>query len=140
MPYAQLPAALKAVRESPATPAVKLGFQFLVLTACRSGEVRGARWDEIDEDVAAWTVPAARMKGGRPHRVPLSEQATAVLDEARGLDNGSGLVFPAPRSGLELSNMAFAQVLRRLGLDFVPHGLRSSFRDWAAERTDAPMR
>ena len=138
LPYAQLPAALKAVRESPATPAVKLGFQFLVLTACRSGEVRGARWDEIDEDVAAWTVPAARMKGGRPHRVPLSEQATAVLDEARGLDNGSGLVFPAPRSGLELSNMAFAQVLRRLGLDFVPHGLRSSFRDWAAERTDAP--
>ena len=60
------------------------------------------------------------------------------MAEAKGLDNGSGLVFPAPRSGVELSNMAFAQVLRRLGLDFVPHGLRSSFRDWAAEQTDAP--
>ena len=138
MPYVQLPAALKSVRESPATPAVALGFEFLALTACRSGEVRGARWNEIDLDVAAWTVPAARMKGGRLHRVPLSEQATAVLEEARGLDNGSGLVFPAPRSGMELSNMAFAQLLRRLGLDFVPHGLRSSFRDWAAEQTKAP--
>ena len=138
LPYAQLPAALKAVRGSTATPAVKLGFQFLALTACRSGEVRGASWDEVDLDAATWTVPAERMKGGRAHRVPLSEQATAVLEEARGLDNGSGLVFPAPRSGMELSNMAFAQLLRRLGLDFVPHGLRSSFRDWAAEQTSAP--
>ena len=138
LPYTQLPAALRAVRESPATPAVKLGFEFLALTACRSGEVREARWDEVDEDVAAWTVPAARMKGGRPHRVPLCGQAIAVLNEARRLDNGSGLLFPAPRSGVELSNMAFGQLLRRLGLDFVPHGLRSSFRDWAAEQTDAP--
>ena len=138
LPYPQVPAALRAVRESAATPTVKLGFEFLALTACRSGEVRGARWDEVDPDAAAWTVPAARMKGGRPHRVPLSAEAMAVLAEARGLDNGSGLVFPAPRSGAELSNMAFAQLLRRLGLDFVPHGLRSSFRDWAAERTGAP--
>ena len=138
LPYAQLPVALEAVRESTATPAVKLGFQFLALTACRSGEVRGARWEEIDLGAATWTVPATRMKGGRAHRVPLSEQAIAVLGEARGLDNGSGLVFPAPRSGSELSDMAFAQLLRRLGLDFVPHGLRSSFRDWAAEQTNAP--
>jgi integrase len=138
LPYAQLPAALRAVRESTATPAVTLGFEFLALTACRSGEVRGARWEETDMDAATWTVPASRMKGGRAHRVPLSEQAIAVLDEARGLVNGSGLVFPAPRSGLELSDMAFAQLLRRLELDFVPHGLRSSFRDWAAEQTNAP--
>ena len=138
LPYAQLPAALRAVRESTATPAVTLGFEFLALTACRSGEVRGARWEEIDIACAAWTVPAERMKGGRTHRVPLSEQAIAVLEEARGLDNGSGLVFPAPRSGLDLSDMAFAQLLRRLELDFVPHGLRSSFRDWAAEQTNAP--
>ena len=138
LPYAQLPAALRAVRESTATPAVTLGFEFLALTACRSGEVRGARWEEIDIACAAWTVPAERMKGGRTHRVPLPEQAIAVLEEARGLDNGSGLVFPAPRSGLDLSDMAFAQLLRRLELDFVPHGLRSSFRDWAAEQTNAP--
>ena len=138
LPYAQLPAALKAVRASTPTPAVILGFEFLALTACRSGEVRGARWEEIDMDAAAWTIPATRMKGGRTHRVPLSEQAIAVLDGARGLDNGSGLVFPAPRSGLGLSDMTFAQLLRRLELDFVPHGLRSSFRDWAAEQTGAP--
>ena len=138
LPYPQVPAALRAMRESAAMPTVKLGFEFLALTACRSGEVRGARWDEVDPDAAAWTVPAARMKGGRPHRVPLSAEAMTVLAEARRLDNGSGLVFPAPRSGAELSNMAFAQLLRRLGLDFVPHGLRSSFRDWAAERTGAP--
>ncbi len=138
LPYAQLPAALRAVRESTATPAVTLGFEFLALTAFRSGEVRGARWEETDIACATWTVPASRMKGGRTHRVPLSEQAIAVLEEARGLDNGSGLVFPAPRSGLELSDMAFTQLLRRLELDFVPHGLRSSFRDWAAEQTNAP--
>ncbi len=138
LPYGQLPAALRAVRESPATPVVKLSFEFLALTACRSGEVRGGRWEEVDLGSATWTVPAARMKAARPHRVPLSEQAIAVLAEARGLDNGSGLVFPAPRSGGELSNMAFAQLLRRLELDFVPHGLRSSFRDWAAEQTGAP--
>ena len=76
LPYAQLPAALRAVRESIATPAVTLGFEFLALTACRSGEVRGARWEEIDIACAAWTVPAERMKGGRTHRVPLPEQAT----------------------------------------------------------------
>lgn len=138
LPYAQLPAAIRAVRESTATPSVKLGFQFLALTACRSGEVRGARWEEMNLDVATWTVPAERMKTGRPHRVPLSEQAIAVLEEARRLENGSGLVFPAPRSGMELSDMTFAQLLRRLDLDFVPHGLRSSFRDWAAEQTTAP--
>ena len=139
LPYALLPAALRAVRASTATTAVKLGFQFLALTACRSGEVRGARWEEVDLGAAAWTVPAERMKGGRAHRVPLSEQAIAVLDEARGLDNGSGLLFPAPRSGLELSDMAFAQLRRRLGLGFVAHGVRSSFRDWAAEQTGAPQ-
>ena len=135
--YTELPAALNAVRESTGTPAVKLGFLFLALTAGRSGEVRGARWDEVEMEAATWTVPAERMKAGRAHRVPLSDEAIAVLEEAQGLDNGSGLVFPAPRSGGELSNMAFVQVLRRLGLDFVPHGLRSSFRDWAAEQTSA---
>ena len=138
LPYVQLPAALNAVRESPSTPAVKLGFLFLALTACRSGEIRGARLEEVDLETATWTVPPGRMKAGRPHRVPLSDEAIAVLKGARALDNGSGLVFPAPRSGGELSDMAFVQVLRRLGLDFVPHGLRSSFRDWAAEQTNAP--
>ena len=82
-------------------------------------------------------VPAARMKTGRVHRVPLSRRALAILEEARNLNSRNGAVFPAPRSGGVLSDMAFTQLLRRLGLDFVPHGLRSSFRDWAAEQSSA---
>ena len=78
------------------------------------------------------------MKAGKPHRVPLSHRALAILKEARSLSDENGVVFPAPRSGGVLSDMAFTQLLRRLDLDFVPHGLRSSFRDWAAEKTNAP--
>ena len=138
LPYGNLPAALQAVRESTASPSVKLGFEMLALTACRSGEVRGMTWDEVNLQEATWTVPGARMKAGRPHRVPLSSGALATLEEARSLSDGNGVVFPAPRSGGVLSDMAFTQLLRRLDLDFVPHGLRSSFRDWVAERTNAP--
>ena len=94
-------------------------------------------WDEVDLQEATWTIPGTRMKAGRPHRVPLSPRALAILGEARRLDNGSGLVFPAPLSGGVLSDMTFILLIRRLGLDFVPHGLRSSFRDWAAEKTSA---
>ena len=78
------------------------------------------------------------MKAGKLHRVPLSLRALAILREAHSLNQGEGVVFPAPRSGGILSDMAFTQMLRRLGLSFVPHGLRSTFRDWAAEQTDAP--
>ena len=137
-PYVELPAALQAVRESTASPPVKLAFEILALSACRSGEVRGMTWDEVDLKAATWTIPAERMKASKLHRVPLSRRAVAILKEARSLGDGEGLVFPAPRSGGILSDMALTQVLRRLDLDFVPHGLRSSFRDWAAEQTDAP--
>ena len=138
LPYGDLPEALQSVRESTAGPSVKLAFETLALTACRSGEVRGMNWDEVDLEEATWTVPGERMKAGRLHRVPLSHRAMAILEEARDLGDGSGIVFPAPRDGGVLSNMAFTQPLRRLELDFVPHGLRSSFRDWAAEQTNAP--
>ena len=138
LPYGELPAALQSVRGSTAHSSVKLGFEMLALTACRSGEVRGMAWDEVDVREALWTIPGERMKAGNPHRVPLSGRAMAILEEARSLTDGNGLVFPAPRSGGVLSDMAFTQLLRRLELDFVPHGLRSSFRDWAAEKTNAP--
>ena len=138
LPYGELPEALQAVRESTAGPSVKLAFEMLALTACRSGEIRGMNWDEVDLDEATWTVPGERMKIGRVHRVPLSDRATAILEEARSLGDGSGIVFRAPRDGGVLSNMAFTQLLRRLELDFVPHGLRSTFRDWAAEQTSTP--
>ena len=137
LPYERLPAALRAVRASTANPSVKLAFEMLALTACRSGEVRGMTWDEVDLREATWTIPEARMKAGRPHRVPLSRGALAILEEARSLGDSKGVVFPAPHTGAVLSDMAFTQLLRRLELDFVPHGLRSSFRDWAAEQTDA---
>ena len=138
LPYQELPSALQAVSESTTSPCVKLAFELLALTACRSGEVRGMTWDEVDLETATWTVPATRMKAGKLHRVPLSLRALAILRDARSLGEGNGVVFPAPRAGGVLSNMAFTPMLRRLGLDFVPHGLRSTFRDWAAEQTDAP--
>ena len=138
LPYQELPAALEAVRGSTGSPSVKLAFEILALTACRSGEVRGMTWDEVDLEKATWAVPATRMKAGKLHRVPLSLRALAILRESHSLNQGDGIVFPAPRSGGIISDMAFTQMLRRLGLDFVPHGLRSSFRDWAAEQTDAP--
>ncbi|MYE95685.1 MAG: site-specific integrase, partial [Gemmatimonadetes bacterium] len=122
---------------SGAYPATVLAFEFLVLTACRSGEVRGARWKEMDLEAREWRIPAERMKTGREHRVPLSARALAVLRAARGLGNGSGVVFPSARGG-RLSEMAISKMVRELGIGAVPHGFRSSFRDWAAECTDAP--
>lgn len=110
--------------------------QFTALTAVRSGDTRGATWDEIDLEAGVWTVPAERMKAGKEHRVPLSDQALALL---RGLPRSdtSAFVFHAPRSG-QLSDMALTQVMRRMGLEAVPHGLRSTFRDWAGDKTSYP--
>ena len=133
--YADVPAALAAVDASRASRAVKLAFRFLVLTAARSGEVRGAKWDEIDLDARTWTVPANRMKAGREHRVPLSDAALAVLADARALADESGLVFPSAR-GKELSDMTLSKMLRTTGIDAVPHGFRTSFRTWASECTN----
>ena len=137
LPYAEVAAALDTVRASAAYRATALAFEFLVLTAARSGEVRGATWEEIDLDAATWTVPAARMKGGREWRVPLSARALAVLEAARELQDGSGLVFPSVR-GRAISDATMSKLLRELGIDAVPHGFRSSFRQWAAERTNLP--
>lgn len=110
--------------------------EFAILTAARSGEVRGTTWQEIDLDAAVWTVPASRMKAGVEHRVPLSVQAVDLL---RGLPREAGVdfVFPAPRAGL-LSDMALSAVMRRMKADATPHGFRSTFRDWAGETTAYP--
>lgn len=110
--------------------------EFLILTAARSGEVRGATWNEIDLDAGIWTVPAERMKAGREHRVPLCRRTVDLLNELPRID-ASPLVFPAPRGG-ELSDMSLVAVMRRMKSDAVPHGFRSTFRDWAAERTNYP--
>ncbi len=137
LPHAEVRAALDQVRRSDAYLGVRLAFEFLVLTAGRSGEVRNARWDEIDRDGAVWTVPADRMKNGREHRVPLSDRALEVLDEARELPASDDLLFPSP-TGRVLPQKTLSEFMRALQVDAVPHGFRSSFRDWAAECTDAP--
>ncbi len=110
--------------------------EFAILTAARSGEVRGATWAEFDLAGATWTIPARRMKAGREHRVPLARAAVKLL---RALPGGlpRDLVFPAPRDGM-LSDMALIAVMRRMDVPAVPHGFRSTFRDWTSERTNYP--
>ena len=135
--FTEVPAVIGAVRSSGSLPATKLSLEFLVLTAARSGEVRLAAWEEMDPDARTWVISAGRMKARREHRVPLSDRALAILEEAQPLGCLSGLVFPAA-SGEPLSNMTHGKLLRKLGVDCVPHGFRSSLRDWAAEQTDTP--
>jgi integrase len=114
--------------------------EFVILTATRSGEVRGATWAEIDRAAKVWTVPAARMKAGKEHRVPLSDAALELLDKVAAMPRLAAdpdYVFQAPRDGM-LSDMTLTAVLRRMEVPAVPHGFRSTFRDWAGERTTYP--
>ena len=139
LPYREVAAALETVDKSRASLAAKLCLRLLVLTAARSGEARGARWDEIDLEAAEWRIPAERMKAHNAHRIPLSRPALAVLEQARALDDGSGLVFPSSvKRGTPLSDMTLTKLLRTQGIAerATVHGFRSSFRDWASECTD----
>lgn len=141
LPYREVQDALRVVESSHASQSAKLCLAFAVLTAARSGESRGAVWDEIDFDKALWMVPGRRMKGGEDHRVPLSPPAIDVLNKALELRDGSDLVFPSPaRPGQALSDMTLTKVLRATGLAdrATVHGFRSSFRDWADECTSTP--
>ena len=119
--------------------ATALAFEFLTLTATRSGEVRGARWSEVDRAAQMWVVTSDRVKSGREHRVPLSGQAMAILEAAKALSDGDpdSLIF-ASTTGRMLSDSTLSKLVRELGIGCVPHGMRSSFREWAAERTDIP--
>ena len=132
LPHADVAAALATVQASGAWAGTKLAFAFLVLTASRSGEVRGARWDQVDERAALWTVPAERAKNARPHRVPLSAAALDVLAAAKRPPDSAGLIFPSA-NGRQISNATMGKLLRQNGIDAVPHGFRSSFRDWCGE-------
>ena len=141
LPYDDLPDVLAAVEAfDRATVNARLAFRFAALTVARSGEVRGARWSEIDLDARVWTVPPERMKAASPHRVPLSDAAMAVLDQAAELGGRRGLVFPAPADASRtMSDATLTRMLDRAGLKdrMTVHGLRSTFRDWAAEQTNA---
>jgi integrase len=136
LPYDQLADFVAMLRTQEGIAARAL--EFLILTATRTGEVIGARWDEIDLGEKIWVVPPARMKAGREHRVPLSAAAMAILEEIKKVRE-SDFVFPGGKKGKPLSNMAMLAVLKRMDRrDLTNHGFRSSFRDWAAERTNFP--
>ena len=135
LPFAELGAAIKKVKATEAHPSTKLGFELIAFTACRSGEARLATWDEIEGDT--WTIPASRMKNGLEHRIPLSRQALDVLHKARELGNGTGLVLPSQR-GKPMTDATISKLLRVNHVGTTPHGLRTAFRTWAAECSDAP--
>jgi integrase len=133
MPWTEVPAFLQLLEGREGCAA--LAFRFLILTASRTSEVLNARWAEIDFDTATWIIPADRMKARREHRVPLSSAAIGVLKQAQGKHGES--IFPGPSDATPLSNMAFLMLLRRMQRDDVTaHGMRSAFRDWAAECTN----
>ena len=138
LPYQEVSDALAVFAASASSLAVRLCFKWVVLTAARSGEARGARWTDIDLEARVWTVPGDRMKSGVEHRVPLSTQAVAVLTDAATLKDGSGLVFPGVKG--ELSDMTLTKLLRDNGLAprTTVHGFRTSFKTWCMETTDTP--
>ena len=140
LPYAEVGAALEAIAACTATEALKSCLRFIILTAVRSGEARGATWSEMDLQAAEWRIPAERMKAGREHRVPLSAAAMDTLERARSLYSPAGWCFPAPSgASRQMHATTLAQVVRRLyGGRCTVHGFRSSFRDWASEQTSVP--
>ena len=141
LPYREVGSALETVETSQASVSAKLCFRFLVLTAARSGEARGATWDETALQDHVWRIPPERMKAGVEHRVPLSGQAIELLGQASAIRDDSGLVFPSPlKPGSPMSDMTLTKVLRSTGLAerATVHGFRSSFKNWALEQTDTP--
>ncbi|GLI21670.1 tyrosine-type recombinase/integrase [Xanthobacter flavus] len=139
MPYADVPAFVKRLRALKGATALAL--EFLILTAARTGEVRGATWAEIDLEAKVWTVPAPRMKAGKVHRVPLTAAALDALTRAMALQpksEGAAFIFPGGKPGKPLSAMALDMQMRRLKSEMTVHGFRSSFRDWAGEETAFP--
>lgn len=134
--YAEVAGCLDVVAKTSAGLSTKLCFELLVLTCVRSNEAREARWSEIDTDAKVWEIPAERMKMDRPHRIPLSTRALAVVDRAKGLD--ADLVFPGTKPGKPLSDATLLKLIRENGFDVDIHGFRTSFRTWAQERTNFP--
>lgn len=130
MPYHAIPAFAGALHQREAISALAL--EFTILTAARTGEVIGAKWDEVDLDKAVWTIPASRMKAGKEHRVPLSPRAVEILESTQGLRKE--WLFPATKGG-SMSGMAMSMLLRRMEVGVTVHGFRSGFRDWSAECT-----
>ena len=138
LPHGEVAAAIRTVQAATVPEVAKLAFEFLVLTAARWSEVRWAEWEEIDRDAGVWTVPARRMKANRQHRVPLCGRALEILEAARTLGEGTGPLVFTRRGGKPLNDKQLRWLVCEQGIAAVPHGFRSSFRDWAAEETDHP--
>ncbi|MBL8548999.1 MAG: integrase arm-type DNA-binding domain-containing protein [Hyphomonadaceae bacterium] len=136
MPYAEVPVFMASLGERDSVAASAL--QFLILTATRTSETINAKWSEINLAEEVWTIPADRMKARREHRVPLSKDAVALLKSVQPLEGKAGWIFPGDRETRPLSNMAFLELLKRMGCPVTAHGFRTSFRVWAAERTNFP--
>ena len=135
LPHEDMPAFFAALRQQDGSGARAL--EFTILTAARSGEARGATWEEFDLTAGKWVIPAGRMKAKKEHRVALSAQAVALLKTQQEL-RVSDFVFPSPKEDGMLSDMTLTAVLRRMKVDAVPHGFRSTFRNWTAETTNCP--
>lgn len=133
MPYKELPGFYPKLLTQDAVSFKAL--QFMILTAARTKEVIGAEWREIDFESKSWNIPARRMKMRRDHRVPLSSEAMKLLETLRA-EAENEFIFPSRIYGRHVSNMACLSAMRRFGLDYVPHGFRSTFKDWASEKTD----
>jgi integrase len=137
MPYPDVPEFMAKLSAQPGLAARAL--EFLILGACRSGEVRYLAWSEIDWDQRVWTIPGERMKAGRPHRVPLTDGMLIILEELQQLGLSREFAFVGPNKQRPFSDMALSAVLRRMKIEkCTVHGFRSSFRDWAGDATDFP--
>jgi integrase len=137
LPYAEVPAFITGLHSANIAQSLKLAFEFLILTATRTSEVLLAKWNEIDLDTRTWTIPPERMKAKKEHRVPLSARCIDILNAAKEISAGSEYVFPGRSANKPLSNMSFLMALRRMGKsEITAHGFRSSFRDWAEEKTN----
>ncbi|WP_200807272.1 tyrosine-type recombinase/integrase [Tropicibacter naphthalenivorans] len=138
VPYADVSTFIEALSTCQAMPSTRLSLEFLILTASRSGEVRGALWQEIDTQARLWVIPAERMKADREHRVPLCDRALAILEEIEPLRREDGLIFPGMQQGRPVSENTYVKLMRELGFPATAHGFRSSFRQWVAECTNVP--
>jgi integrase len=139
LPWKQIPEFMSRLRAQPGNGAGAL--ELAILTAVRSGEVRGMTWGEVNLGEKLWTIPATRIKAKREHRIPLSDAALSVLEamaKTAVKTDADQLVFPGAKKGAQLSDMTLAAVLRRMQISVTPHGFRSSFRDWAGEATHHP--
>ncbi|MCK0098456.1 tyrosine-type recombinase/integrase [Qipengyuania sp. S6317L1] len=137
VPYTELPLFMRNLRENESMG--RLALEAVILTAARSGEVRLAEWSELDLEGAQWTIPAERMKAGREHVVPLSQEAVSLFERMKAHKRGdTDLVFPGQRRGKPLSDMTLTKAMRDMGRNETPHGFRSTFRDWVAEQTNFP--